>query len=465
MNELHPDLMRLRRGSNNLRMITAPYVYTAHRVHNRVEKCTGFNGECKFCAAEYPTKSGYDYQGEAVKSNQQIQRWMVGVIDRANKQVKILDFPSNIYQSIQKLSRNEKWGDPKEYDMNIHVDPDAGECGLYTVMPNPKHPLSETDVALVSCSDDLVARMAARCNPSKTTDYGFDWHMIDPSSLYTQKYIDGRTKLSCSNCDKLKDESVKLKMQIVGHEAELKYLREKVSDYEKDENARATACAKSCAEYGEWRDSVTIMSPDAVDCCRRIGRDEQNRCTTIGLAEIDALCASHEALRKVSVESFKPSITTTINHFAGATTPKYKRKRFEKEDVKKAFNDGFYRNFEFPKAVIERLKHDSDNAKAKAAFISPEEMKTMKDFVELHERVHINAQQKDRIRGRTKDFIFFDDAQVIDVSLVSESVTPVAEIQYNVKPADDAVCSSCKETYPYAKASKDFKCWSCKNNA
>jgi hypothetical protein len=402
MNELHPDnLMRLKSGSNQVRMITAPCVYTAHRVHNRVEKCTGFDGVCNFCTAEYPTKSGYDMEGDPVKSNYQIQRWMVGVIDRSDGQVKVLDFPVNIYHSMVMLSRNEKWGDPRGYDIDVITDPDGGECGIYSICPLPKAPLSETDVALVTHSDDLVARMAARCNPNDTANYGFDWHMIDQASSYTKKYIDGRTKLSCSNCDSLKDENRKLKTQRAGDHAELKRLRERVLDYERDESARATACAKSCSEYGQWRDSVTIMSPEAVDCCKRIGRDEENKCTTIALVEIDALCESHEVLRKVAEESFKPSLTATINHFAGATTPKYKRKRFEKEDIKKAFNDGFYRNFEFPNAVVEKLKHDSDNAKAKSA--------------------HIDAQE--------------------------------------------AICSSCNKAYPYAEASEDFQCWSCKNNA
>lgn len=36
---------------------------------------------------------------------------------------------------------------------------------------------------------------------------------------------------------------------------------------------------------------MTRMTNDQIDCCRRIGRDEVAHVTTIGLAEIDALCA------------------------------------------------------------------------------------------------------------------------------------------------------------------------------
>ena len=32
------------------------------------------------------------------------------------------------------------------------------------------------------------------------------------------------------------------------------------------------------------------MTPEAVDACRRIGRDEENNCTTIALPALDALC-------------------------------------------------------------------------------------------------------------------------------------------------------------------------------
>jgi hypothetical protein len=40
------------------------------------------------------------------------------------------------------------------------------------------------------------------------------------------------------------------------------------------------------------------VTPEQIDCCRRIGRDEENNVSTIGLAELDALCeqASRAAL-------------------------------------------------------------------------------------------------------------------------------------------------------------------------
>jgi hypothetical protein len=41
-----------------------------------------------------------------------------------------------------------------------------------------------------------------------------------------------------------------------------------------------------------------LMDPEGIDCCRRIGRNEEENNTTIGLLEFESLCATAEAYWK-----------------------------------------------------------------------------------------------------------------------------------------------------------------------
>lgn len=40
---------------------------------------------------------------------------------------------------------------------------------------------------------------------------------------------------------------------------------------------------------------MKILTPTEIEACRRIGRDEAAKSTTIGLAELDALCDTAQA--------------------------------------------------------------------------------------------------------------------------------------------------------------------------
>lgn len=153
------EFMRLLSGDNELRIITQPFQYWSHKWKKEGASgfgkkiyCSKFNGSCPLCAL-----------GDKPK-----KRWYVGIIDRATSTYKILDMGSLIYQGIQGYSRDEKWGDPGQYDFNITVNRNGGPANYYQVRAQPKVPLSDDDIKLKQDADlDALKR---RCNPPKPED-------------------------------------------------------------------------------------------------------------------------------------------------------------------------------------------------------------------------------------------------------------------------------------------------------
>lgn len=129
--------LKLERGDNEVRLLTNPYQYLHHRYKKDPTnpkdfgikiRCSQANGSCPLC----------DIGNEAKP------RWLYGVIDRRSKAYRILDVSTAILGPVKKLNAG-KWGDPKNYDLNIIVDPNAGPAGYYTVQPMGKEPLSVED--------------------------------------------------------------------------------------------------------------------------------------------------------------------------------------------------------------------------------------------------------------------------------------------------------------------------------
>lgn len=151
------EFIKLQSGSNVLRIVTRPFQYSFHKWKEPGEsgwgdkvKCSIYHGECPLCT----------------KGDRPKRRWYIGVIDRKTQSYKILDMSPSVFQKIQKFTRNEKWGDPGNYDIDVVVDKDAGANGYYTVMPLPKEPLSDRDVDIKQNEVDVKA-LEQRCTPPK----------------------------------------------------------------------------------------------------------------------------------------------------------------------------------------------------------------------------------------------------------------------------------------------------------
>ena len=130
--------LRLKEGSNVVRLVTQPHQYIVHRgIKKKGEKgygrkvsCSSIHGECALCA-------------KGLKAS---PRWLVGVIDRESGQYRVLDISYQIFNDVRKLARKvDVWGDPQKYDIDIIVDKKGGPSGYYSVQPIPHKPLSPTD--------------------------------------------------------------------------------------------------------------------------------------------------------------------------------------------------------------------------------------------------------------------------------------------------------------------------------
>jgi hypothetical protein len=156
-NRKRDEFIKLQSGSNVLRVVSRPYQYNFHKWKEEGDKgygdkvmCSMIHGSCPLCA----------------KADRPKRRWYVGVIDRKTQSYKILDMSPAVFQAVQKLTRNELWGDPGHYDIDIVVDKNAGATGYYTVMPLPKQPLSDSDIEIKQKQVDTDS-LQGRCNPPK----------------------------------------------------------------------------------------------------------------------------------------------------------------------------------------------------------------------------------------------------------------------------------------------------------
>jgi hypothetical protein len=124
--------MRLKNGSNEVRIITNPQQYMVHKYKpegaqgfgNKV-MCSAFHGSCPLCK-----------EGDKAKP-----RWYVGVIDLTSHTYKILDIGSAVFLAIKTL-KSGRWGDPKGYDIDIVMNTNNPPQSFYAVQPIEKRPLT-----------------------------------------------------------------------------------------------------------------------------------------------------------------------------------------------------------------------------------------------------------------------------------------------------------------------------------
>ncbi len=147
--------MRLDNGNNVIRLVTKPHEYLVHR-YKVDEKDPGF-GERVLSSLFHGSDPLVDLGSKPKR------RWLVGIIDRKTQSYKILDMSVSVFKSIQELVRDEDWGDPTQYDIDIKVDKNGGATGYYTVIPKSKKPLSKEDLDLKEKAD--LDDLKRRCTP------------------------------------------------------------------------------------------------------------------------------------------------------------------------------------------------------------------------------------------------------------------------------------------------------------
>lgn len=168
------EFMKLKEGSNNVRVITKPFRFFTHKVKFSNDPNTkGGGGRPVRCGEENSCVLCKKVNGKGVDlpDNLEVEtskpRWYVGIIDRdAKNAVKILEIGKLVRGKLKGLAESKKWGDPRFYDVDITKDSNAkAATDYYNVVPDPtdKGPLSPEDekIAATCNVDDLKNR----CNP------------------------------------------------------------------------------------------------------------------------------------------------------------------------------------------------------------------------------------------------------------------------------------------------------------
>lgn len=158
--------LRLGPGSNVVRLLTLPHQYQQHKHEVEGGKKFGYRINCS------KTKEGEQCAiCEMGAEHKPKRRWLLGVIERKTNTYKILDIGYAVFKSIQTLQKDDDWGDPSRYDIDIVVDPNGGSTGYYTVVAKPPKPLTASDLVIQeeNGTEELVRRTTPP-EPSKVVD-------------------------------------------------------------------------------------------------------------------------------------------------------------------------------------------------------------------------------------------------------------------------------------------------------
>ncbi len=146
--------LKLKPGSNLIRVLTEAYQYYQHKYKFPNETgyghriyCSAKHGSCIVCA----------------KGDKPKKRWLLGVIDRQSNDYKILDVSWSILSGIQTYASDEDWGEPIQYDFDIVVNPHGGPMNYYKSVAKPKRPLSAQDLITKEKVD--LSDLERRCTP------------------------------------------------------------------------------------------------------------------------------------------------------------------------------------------------------------------------------------------------------------------------------------------------------------
>ncbi len=149
------EFMKLGEGANNIRILSKPLIGKLYWVSPEGvvrEKGKGEKGD-------KPYRLNYtDELPKEVLDFQTKEFWMMKVWDYKEGSVKILELTqASILRSLYEFVKDEKWGDLREYDINIKRE-GSGIDTKYFVMPSPPTQLApeikdaseESDIDLTS---------------------------------------------------------------------------------------------------------------------------------------------------------------------------------------------------------------------------------------------------------------------------------------------------------------------------
>jgi hypothetical protein len=154
--------MRLQDGINLVRIVTMPYKY--YQIRYKSPKDKGFG---RRVATAWPAHQDCPAK---LAGFQPRPRYLVGIIDRADESIKILDMSELVYEQLKKIlktvnatDKSGKEHTASEFDLNINFDSKAkAATNFYQVMKMDSFPMTENDVALVSKLGDSLHEILTR---------------------------------------------------------------------------------------------------------------------------------------------------------------------------------------------------------------------------------------------------------------------------------------------------------------
>lgn len=160
-NHKKDEWMRLKDGSNMVRVVTQPHQYYVHKYQE--EGDTGFGDKIYCSAPGRADKACPVCDQKNQKDPNPKQRWFIGIIDRETQTYKLLDIGFTIHQAIKKYNDHKSYGSPSKYDLDIIVDRNGKATGYYQILPLPAEPLSANDLKIIE--DIKLENIAFRCTP------------------------------------------------------------------------------------------------------------------------------------------------------------------------------------------------------------------------------------------------------------------------------------------------------------
>jgi len=140
------EFMKLKNGTNTVRIITKPFEYETWLGFKPSENIP--EGRSKY--GERILSSIFHGKDPLMESPWNLERptrrWYIGVIDRDTSSYKLLDISSSIFKKLQIL--NKLKGEPTGYDVTIVKDSNAAPANYYEVIPGDKEPMSASDIEL-----------------------------------------------------------------------------------------------------------------------------------------------------------------------------------------------------------------------------------------------------------------------------------------------------------------------------
>ena len=153
------NYMRLQSGDNKFRVVSSAIV--GYEYWNEDNKPVRLK--------KAPTEKPKDIRLNQDDSYTIKHFWAFVVLDRWDSKVKILELTQkSVMESIKQLVDSEDWGDPKDYDINIHRTGEKLET-KYTTQPSPKKPLTEEEAELVEKTKINLEALFTGGNPFDST--------------------------------------------------------------------------------------------------------------------------------------------------------------------------------------------------------------------------------------------------------------------------------------------------------